>query len=103
MLEELFGEIRDEFDKDDTIIMRQESENTFTLGGQVELDDLEEEYGILLTEGDYETVAGFLLMQLGTIPREGQVYTIDDISFEILKASANKIDLVKMTRRPAKK
>ena len=71
LVEEVVGDIRDEYDVD-------EGETTRHLSGDVEvdgllnLDDFEDETGVELTEGPYETVAGFLMSQLGRIPEAGR-------------------------------
>src|SRR5690606_31788081 len=67
--EELFGDIRDEHDPAQAP-MRRIDEHTVAASGRVELDALEEAFGLALPEGDYDTVAGFLLDRLGTIPAE---------------------------------
>lgn len=95
LLEELFGDIMDEFDTDQEIL-RQTGENTYTVSGRVHLDELEERFGIDLPEGDYETVAGYLLERLGTIPSAKEEFDLDSFHFIVLKASPNRVDLVRM-------
>jgi len=102
LLEELFGDIMDEFDTDQEIL-RQTGDDTFTVSGRVRLDELEERFGIELPEGDYETVAGYLLDKLGTIPTAKQEFDLDSYHFSVLKASPNRVDLVRITRNAPKK
>lgn len=102
LLEELFGDIMDEFDTDQEIL-RQTGDDTFTVSGRVRLDELEERFGIELPEGDYETVAGYLLDKLGTIPTAKQEFDLDSYHFSVLRASPNRVDLVRITRNAPKK
>jgi putative hemolysin len=97
LLEELFGDIQDEFDTD-TDVLRQTGENTFVVSGRVAVDELEERLGIELPEGDYETVAGYLLDRLGTIPAVKEEFEFDGYRFVIIKATNNRIDLIRILR-----
>ncbi|RMF53344.1 MAG: HlyC/CorC family transporter [Bacteroidetes bacterium] len=100
LLEELFGDIQDEFDTDDEVL-RQLNENTYLVSGRVDIDELAERFGIELSEGDYETVAGYLLEHIGAIPKPNEEYEFDGYRFTIVQATANRIDLVRITRQPA--
>ncbi|NNE71889.1 MAG: HlyC/CorC family transporter [Rhodothermales bacterium] len=97
LLEELFGDIQDEFDTEAHII-RREDDDTFVVAGRLELDHLGEQTGWELAEGDYETVAGFLIDRLGTIPEPKDVIEEEGFRFTILEATASRIDLVRMER-----
>jgi putative hemolysin len=97
LLEELFGDIQDEFDNDDHIL-RKIDETAVLASGRIELDELSEEYGFSLPDGDYETIAGYLLERLGTIPVPRDKFDLDGYRFVILQASANRVDLVRIIR-----
>jgi magnesium and cobalt exporter, CNNM family len=97
LLEELFGDIQDEFDNDDHIL-RQIDDDTVLASGRIELDELSEEVGFDLPDGDYETVAGFLLEKLGTIPVAREEFILDGFRFVILQATSNRVDLVRIAR-----
>ncbi|MFZ6033748.1 MAG: hemolysin family protein [Melioribacter sp.] len=95
LIEELFGEIRDEYDVDE-IIARKIGEHTYILSGKVEIDYLNEEFNLNIEEGDYETLAGYITTKLGRIPRKGESFNIDNFSVQILKSDKKKVDLVKL-------
>ena len=97
LLEELFGDIQDEFDTEE-VILRPSGPNAYVAGGRVHIDELAERFGVELQEGDYETVAGYLLERIGTIPAPKDEYALDGYRFVILKATANRIDLVRIIR-----
>lgn len=99
LLEELFGDIQDEFDTDDEVL-RQTGENRFIVSGRVRTYELEERFGLVFPEGDYDTVAGYLLERLGTIPAPKEEILLDAYRFTILKATASRIDLVRIERLP---
>ena len=97
LLEELFGDIRDEHDPD-SAPMRRIDEQTVVASGRVELDALEVAFDIVLPEGDFDTVAGFLLDRLGTIPAEREAFDLEGYRFTVLKASANRIEAVRIMK-----
>ena len=96
IIEEIFGEIEDEYDVEEDIC-RKISKNIYLISGKVEIDFINEKYDLNIPEGDYETIGGYITFNLGKIPSQGETVEIDN--FEILVARANniKIDLVKLT------
>ena len=97
LLEELFGDIRDEHDAAAAPV-REIEEGVWLVHGRVELEDLEAETGLALPEGDYDTVAGYLLGHAGSVPTERDVFELDGLRFTVLKASANRIESVRIRR-----
>ncbi|MFA3783210.1 hemolysin family protein [Melioribacteraceae bacterium 4301-Me] len=99
IIEELFGEIRDEFDADEQPV-RKISDNVYILSGKAEIDFINEEYKLNIPEGDYETIAGFITYHTGRIPTKGESITVDRFNFLILKSDKTKIELIKMSIIP---
>lgn len=97
LLEELFGDIQDEFDIE-TEVLRQTGENSYIASGRVDVDELRDRFDVDLPEGDYETLAGFLLERVGSIPTAHDQFEFDGYRFDVLKATTNRIDLVRVTR-----
>ncbi len=95
LIEELFGEIRDEYDTTPSLI-RKLDERTYSVNARIEIEQLNRELGIHLPEGDYETLAGFLLFHLGRIPRREETLAFQDIQFIITRATRRKIEWVKL-------
>ncbi len=96
ILEELFGEIEDEFDIQEAICRRIAKDN-YIISGKVEVDHINEKYTLNIEEGDYETLSGFITTQLGRIPNQGEIVTIGNFNIQIIRAAAQKIELVKLT------
>lgn len=99
IIEEMFGEIRDEYDEDPDVCKKVE-DNTYVLSGKIEIDYLNEVHELNFPNGDYETIAGFITTKLGRIPLKGEKIKIDGYQFIILHASKIKINLVKMFTYP---
>ncbi|MFA7229034.1 MAG: hemolysin family protein, partial [Melioribacteraceae bacterium] len=100
LIEELFGEIRDEFDDVDEKVAKKIEANAYLLSGKVEIDYLNEEMEFKIPEGDYETIAGYLTFRLGRIPKKGESFKMGNNAFLILKSDNTKIDLIKLTVEP---
>ncbi|WP_337872201.1 hemolysin family protein [Ignavibacterium sp.] len=98
IIEELFGEIKDEYDVEEHIC-RRISRDTYLISGKVEIDHLNEKYKIGIPEGDYETIAGYIENRLGRIPKQGESFLIDNFDFIVVRATHTKIDLVKLIVR----
>ena len=97
LLEELFGDIRDEHDAAAAPIRRID-DRTFHVHGRVELQDLVSETGIVLPPGDYDTVAGYLLARVGSVPPAREVFDLEEHRFTVLQASPSRIEAVRIQR-----
>jgi CBS domain containing-hemolysin-like protein len=96
-MEEIFGEIEDEFDTEQLVEKTIDSK-TFVFSARLEIDYLNERYNLRLPESEeYTTLGGFLIHHQESIPHKGQKILIDGISFEVMQASNTKIDLVKLS------
>lgn len=100
IIEELFGEIKDEYDVEEDIC-RKIASDTFLISGKVEIDYINEKYNLNIPTGDYETVAGYITSRIGRIPLQGESVTIDNFNFLIARSTNIRIDLVKLTVIPA--
>jgi CBS domain containing-hemolysin-like protein len=97
VLEELFGEIQDEYDTEE-FTEKQLSENEYVFSGRLEIDYLEEKYGFDFGEDESETLSGFIINYHETIPRQKERIIIDDYEFDIMNVSDTRIEMVKMKK-----
>lgn len=95
ILEEIFGEIDDEYDKDE-FIENQLSANEYILSGRLEIDYINKEFDLNLPEGDYDTISGFIIEHYETIPKQNEIIEIGNYIFKILNVSETKIETVKL-------
>jgi CBS domain containing-hemolysin-like protein len=96
LLEEIFGEIEDEYDPEPTIDT--ETEELEVLSGLLHRHEVDELIGFEWPEGRYETLAGFIVAQLGRFPEVGEVIRVGDTTFEVLSMDGRRIDQVRATR-----
>jgi putative hemolysin len=98
IIEQIVGDIDDEFDEDDRIIEKI-SDTRYIVDGNVYLDDLDEETGVELESETSETIGGFLIDLMGEIPKEGVTYpeiTFENYSFRILSVKDRRIEKVEI-------
>jgi len=96
IMEEIFGEIQDEHDKD-ALIEKQISTSEYLFSARMEIDYINEKYHLRIPEGDdYETLAGYIIIHSGNIPQSGDVIEIKDYKFKIMKASDTRIEVIKV-------
>jgi len=95
IIEEIFGEIEDEYDNDD-LIEQQLSENEYLLSARHEIDYLNEKYDWNLPEGDYDTLSGFILSLTENIPKKGESAVFGPFTFTVVSKQEHRIDTVKL-------
>ncbi|CUS87091.1 Hemolysin, contains CBS domains [Candidatus Kryptobacter tengchongensis] len=96
VIEELVGEIEDEFDIGKKFIQKIDA-NTFILNGLTEIDHLNEEYKLNIPKGDYETISGFVINNIGRIPSKGEEFIINNFKITILSVTRTRINSLKLT------
>jgi CBS domain containing-hemolysin-like protein len=97
VMEQIFGEIQDEYDASEDWIEKQVDEQTYILSGRHEIDYLNEKYEWNLPEGDYETLGGMLISIYEDIPEANEMITLAPFQFQIISVVDAKIDTVKVT------
>ncbi len=100
LIEEIVGEVRDELVKE-TKEYEVVSEHVFEVDGSMRPDEVNEELGLQLPSGDYETVAGFVLDLLGHIPDEGEQVRYADLRLVVTKMRDMRIEKILIERVPA--
>lgn len=96
LIEEIFGEIEDEHDEPETKEV-QLDDHTFLFSGRLEIDYLNDRFGLNLPEGDdYTTLAGFVLSLAGTIPGEGEQFAYDSYVFTVRKVHNGRLEEIEL-------
>ncbi|MFT3845951.1 MAG: hemolysin family protein [Lacibacter sp.] len=96
LLEEIFGEIQDEYDIEE-FVEKQLAESEFIFSGRLELDYLSEKYNLEFKDDtDAETLSGYIVEHHETIPKAKERIIVDDYEFDILSVSETRIETVKM-------
>ena len=91
LLEEIVGEIRDEYDEEETDDIRKVNDHEYTVDGTTKLDDIDKLLGLHLESEDYDSIAGHMIHELGHIPTEGEYIDINGIRFTVMKMDKHRI------------
>ena len=100
LLEEIVGEIRDEYDEESEPIV-DEGDGTFVFMATVSVGDMVEHLGVTVERDGFETVGGYLLTRLGRVPTVGETVEVDDLVVEVLEAERRRVRKVRVHRRDA--
>ncbi|MBS1745266.1 MAG: HlyC/CorC family transporter [Bacteroidetes bacterium] len=95
ILEEIFGEIKDEYDTEE-FVEKQISENEFIFSGRLEMDYIKEKYDLEFSNTEAETLSGYIIDQHETIPHAKERIIIGKYEFDILNVSDTRIEMVKL-------
>ena len=102
IVEAIVGNIQDEYDDEDEEISKI-NETTFTIDGMTNLEEVAELTGTELPEGSYDTVAGFIIKELGLLPEEGKTYEVNykNLKLTVLSVDERRIDKVRAEILPS--
>lgn len=98
LLEEIVGEIRDEYDDDEELLIQKIDENTYTVPGGMKLDDINDALDTEFASEDYDSIGGLIIEKLDKLPSEGESVTLEDGTILMVETfSQNRIEQVRLT------
>jgi CBS domain protein len=96
-VEEIFGDIQDEHDST-KLTSRCVAPGVYEFSGRCEITEINERYNLDIPEDEsYQTLAGYILESTGSIPEAGESVVIDERRFDIIKKSATRLELIRLT------
>jgi CBS domain containing-hemolysin-like protein len=98
LLEEIVGEIRDEYDVESETVV-DEGDGTFVFSGKVSVDEVHDRLGVAIEREGFETLGGYLLAHLGRMPYVGETFEVDELAVEVLEVERRRITKVRVRRR----
>lgn len=96
LIEEIVGEIRDEYDLDEVDSITALPDNTYEVQGQTIIEDVNDEFGLNIESDDYDTIAGHVIHLLGHIPAVGESVTEDGVTYIVTNVDKNRVDSIKI-------
>jgi CBS domain containing-hemolysin-like protein len=99
VVEELVGEIRDEYDLEAEPVVR-ETDDSYVFSGKVAIGEMVDRLGLQIDDGGFETVGGYVLTRVGRVPAVGERFAIDGLDIEILEAERRRIHKVRLRKLP---
>ena len=99
ILEEIVGEIDDEYDVDRSLLQEVE-EDVVQVKAQADIEVIEDRFGVEMAEGGYESIGGFVIFKLGRLARVGDTVDAEGLRFTVLSATKRQVDLLRVARLP---
>ncbi|HUF48052.1 MAG TPA: hemolysin family protein [Vicinamibacterales bacterium] len=99
VVEELVGEIRDEYDSEAEPVVR-EDDDTYVFSAKVDTGTMAERLGVSIDEDGFETVGGYVLARVGRVPAAGERFAFDGLDVEVVEAEGRRIHKVRVRRLP---
>ncbi len=96
VLEQIVGEIDDEYDIDDEQDIRREDARTFTVRAQTRIEDFNQYFGTQYSDEEFDTVGGVLLNHLGRLPRRGEAIQLEGFEYKVLRGDRRRIELLRL-------
>ena len=97
VIEQIVGEIDDEYDIEDDQNIRREAERQYAVRGLTRIEEFNEYFGTALSDEEFDTVAGLIMKQLGRLPRRGETLTIEGFELRVMRADRRRVDLLRVT------
>jgi magnesium and cobalt transporter len=96
VIEQIVGEIDDEYDVEDDQNIRREAERQFTVRGTTRIDEFNEWFGVRFPDEEFDTIAGLIMKQLGRMPRRGETLSIEGFEFRVARSDRRRIDSLRV-------
>jgi magnesium and cobalt transporter len=96
VLEQIVGDIGDEYDVDEGEGIRKESERTFTVPALTRIDEFNQTFGTRFSDEECDTIGGLVLHELGRMPRRGETMEIGGLELKVLRADRRRIETLRV-------
>ncbi len=96
VLEQIVGDIGDEYDVDEDLDIRREGERQFTVKGQTRIEDFNEYFGVEFPDEEFDTIGGLATNFLGRLPRRGETFALSGLEFKVLRADRRRVDMLRV-------
>lgn len=96
VLEQIVGDIGDEYDTDEDLDIRREGERQFTVKGQTRISEFNEYFGVQFSDEEFDTIGGLAINFLGRLPRRGESFVMSGLEFRVLRADRRRLDTLRV-------
>ena len=101
VIEQIVGDIADEYDVEEDQGIRRDGDRQFTVSGTTRIDEFNEYFGTELGDEEFDTIAGLVMQQFGRVPRRGESVQLAGMEFRVLRTDRRRIDSLRVTLAPA--
>ena len=96
VLEQIVGDIGDEYDVDEDLDIRREGERQFTVRAQTPIEDFNQFFDTRFSDEEFDTIGGLAMSMLGRLPRRGEAFKLGDMDFKVLRADRRRLDTLRV-------
>jgi magnesium and cobalt transporter len=96
VLEQIVGDIGDEYDTDEDLDIRKEGERQFTVKAQTRIDEFNTYFGTDFSDEEFDTIGGLAINYLGRLPRRGDAFVLGGLDFKVLRADRRRLDSLRV-------
>jgi magnesium and cobalt transporter len=96
VLEQIVGDIGDEYDTDEDLDIRREGERQFTVKGQTRISEFNSYFGSHFSDEEFDTIGGLAINFLGRLPRRGESFVMSGLEFRVLRADRRRLDTLRV-------
>jgi len=96
VLEQIVGDIGDEYDIDDDLDIRKEGARQFTVKAQTRIGDFNEYFGTPFSDEEFDTIGGLVMSHLGRLPRRGEAFAFGGLDFKVLRGDRRRLDALRV-------
>jgi len=97
LLEQIVGDIGDEYDIDDAEVIRKEGERTFTVPALTRIEEFNAAFGTRFSNEEFDTIGGLVLHELGRMPRRGEAIEIGGLELKVMRSDRRRIESLRVT------
>ena len=98
ILEQIVGEIEDEYDEDDDLPIRKIADNDFVVQALTPIDDFNDYFNARLSDEEFDTIGGLLLKAFGHLPSRNEISRLEEFEFKVVNADNRQIHLLRMRK-----
>jgi magnesium and cobalt transporter len=96
VLEQIVGDIGDEYDVDDDLDVRKEGERQFSVRAQTPIEDFNRYFGTSFSDEEFDTIGGLLMNHIGRLPRRGEAFSFGGLEFKVLRADRRRLEMLRV-------
>jgi magnesium and cobalt transporter len=96
VLEQIVGDIGDEYDVEDDLDIRKEGERQFTVKAQTRIEEFNQYFGSEFSDEEFDTIGGLAMNFLGRLPRRGETFVLGGLEFKVLRADRRRLDMLRV-------
>ncbi len=100
VMEEIVGDIADEYDVEDDQTIRREGDRQYTVRALTRIDEFNAYFGTRFPDDEFDTIGGLVMHAFGQLPRRGESVTLDEVEFRVLRADRRRIDTLRVVMPP---